>query len=75
MKTTEENKEEVAARLANAKETSMDVAVAAVLYEPDDIFTLNEEQRAALRVFLSRKDVFDLLPSGLVNHCGALYDG
>lgn len=40
------------ASLANAKEISVDPAVVALLSELNDIFTLIEEQRAALKVFL-----------------------
>lgn len=53
--TKEEDSEEIeaaTASLASAKDISMDVAVAAVLSELDDIFAFNEEQRSALKAFL-----------------------
>lgn len=64
-KTTEE---EVTTSLAE-KEVSL-----AVLLELDVIFTLKEEQRAALEAFLSGKAVVVLLLTGFGNrsaeHCG-----
>lgn len=50
--------------LAAVKEISMNAAVAAVLSEADDIFTLEEAGRTALKAFLSRQRVFTLLSAG-----------
>lgn len=46
---------------AAAKLISVDAPVAAVLFELDGIFTLEEEQTAALQAFLCGKYVFALL--------------
>lgn len=44
--------------LASAKEISINTAVAAVLSQLDDIFTLKRDQRATLKASLTGKDVF-----------------
>lgn len=64
LKSTEEEEEEIqeaTASLADAKEISADAAVGAVLSE---LITLKEEQRTAVKVFLSGKDVSVLLLIG-----------
>ncbi len=47
--------------MAAAKEVSMDVALAAVLSELNNISSLREEQRKALKAFLGGKNVFAFL--------------
>lgn len=42
----------------------MNAAIAAVLVELDNIFSLQKEQRMALKAFLEGKDVFALLLTG-----------
>lgn len=57
--------EEATASLAPAEDVSVDVAVAAVLSELDDIFTFNEEQRSALKAFLGLTAYFRFTPNRL----------
>lgn len=58
---------------AAQEERSVDATVAAVSSKPDGVFTGKEEQRAALKAFLGKKDVFTLHTTGfeksLVKHC------
>lgn len=57
------------ARLANAKEISVDATVAAILPELDGIsFALIEQQRMTLKSSLDGTDIFALLQKTLVKH-------
>lgn len=81
LKTAEEDEreEEATASVVSAKKTSTGAAVAAVLTELDVIFPIKEEQRTALKAFLTRcgQDVPALLWTGfgksLVKHSSALH--
>ena len=44
--------------------TNMDAALSSVLSDLENISSLKEEQTVALKAFLSKKDVFAVLPTG-----------
>lgn len=55
-------------RLTASKENSMDAYVAALSPDLDGIFTLKKEQRTAFKAFLSEREVFALLWTGLASY-------
>ena len=50
--------------MAACTELSIDSAISSVLSDLESLSSLKEEQRTALKAFLSGKDIFALLPTG-----------
>ena len=53
--------------MPSPEEFSVATVIASAVSEPENISSLEEQQRTALKAFLNRKDFFALLPVGFGN--------
>lgn len=74
----QDDKEEMTASLATAKEANVGSAIGSVISEVDCILTLKDKQRRSLEAFFSTEQhIFTLIPSGfgrslVAAHCDSL---